>query len=276
MISEDENRNGSHNRIGLQICTLDDGQALSPSSSCTTFSPFTLLPTELRLSIWSHSIQPRILVFSRAQRGEKPSRHQETRRGRIQASNTTVPALLQINRESRDLALQYYKLAFSWDVSERPGTTTAASTLIPAPARIYFNFALDALYLTDEVEAEGLSGFSHHLVSFLPWADTRQVRHVACDIRDLGYPIQDSSYISVCLHRLVERFPSAVRILLTMREGDEKEIAVIPRILGLDNVIQEIWSSWLGGVTVTDIKMADKQILMVSEENLAEVVRSGC
>ena len=42
----------------------------------------------------------------------------------------------------------------------------------------------------------------------------------------------------------------------------------------VNNVIQKIWNGWVCGTTVTSSSLADKQIMMVAEEELAEFVAS--
>ncbi|KAF4462538.1 hypothetical protein FALBO_10646 [Fusarium albosuccineum] len=271
-IIEVEDEQSPNPRFWLEFRTFDDGlsspgkQTVS-SSSLTAFPQFAQLPPELRLKIWSCLIQPRIIVVCCLQRDERldERRHELNSRSHGRAT----PVLLHINRESRYLALQHYELAFSWRISK-----LLSDTPVSAPAQVWFNFAIDAVYLSGELEAYDSYGFNSPMVYFLKREDTRRVRHVACVLAELGYPRQESDQVFGCLWHVVDGFSSVERLLLTVGEGDE-EATKGSKLLSPDNVMQKIWSGWLGGSTTeTSSRMADKQMLMIQEEDLVGFVAS--
>lgn len=282
---EDESPNP---KFWLEFRTSDDGMASLPRDStltpaCTHFPQFAQLPPEIRLKVWSYLVQPRIVVACCLRRADDDDAaddialHQAqlaNRRGELSRRTTrgaAVPALLHINRESRALGLRHYELTFGWRISKLLSDTPTSR-----PPRIYFNFALDALLLTGELEAFDSYGFNSPMVYFLRREDTFRVRHVACAFRELGYPDQESDQIFGCLWHVVDRFPAAERLLLTVGEGDEERLggAAGCRMLSADNVVQKLWSGWMSGTTVTSSRMANKQMLLVREEGLMEFVAS--
>lgn len=97
-----------------------------------TFTCFPKLPLELRLKIWALTIRRRILTIKPCLE-ELESRFQ-TRPYLIKARVARQPALLHVNFESRQVALQHYKLAFKSVLSNGP---------------VFFNYQLDGLYLKD-------------------------------------------------------------------------------------------------------------------------------
>ncbi|KAI1386178.1 uncharacterized protein F4822DRAFT_431052 [Hypoxylon trugodes] len=86
----------------------------------TSFTLFSLLPTELRLHIWRHTCHPRVVEVSYD--------NQEDRCTTL----TAPPAVLHVCRESRFEALRIYKPSFGTQSHE---------------PRIYFCHELDTLYL---------------------------------------------------------------------------------------------------------------------------------
>lgn len=268
-----EDEQSPNPRFWLEFRTFDDGLSTSPamisspSNTLTTFPQFTLLPPELRLRIWSELVQPRIIVACCLQRDE----YLPQRRRNLDSISrgTATPVLLHVNRESRYLALQHYETAFSWRISK-----LLSDTPVSAPARVWFNFALDAVYLTGELEAYDSYGFNSPMVYFLRREDTRRVLHIACPFAELGYPRQESDQVFGCLWHVVDGFPAAKRLLLTVGEGDEEGVRG-SKLLSTDNVMQKIWSGWLGGSTTeTSSRMADKKMLLLREEDLVGFVAS--
>lgn len=272
-MSECEDEQSPNPKFWLEFRTFDDG--LHPVTGTTQAPPFdefpqfALLPAELRLKIWECMIQPRIIVASCLQRDERLAERRQELRDRTTSRDAGPPVLLRVNRETRDLALRYYERAFSWRISKM-----LSDTPVSRPAHVWFNFALDALYLTGELEAFDEYGFNSPMVYFLTREDTRRVRHVACAFAELGYPRLESDQIFVCLAHVADRFSGVQRLLLTVSERDEAEMRGCV-MLSTDNVMQKIWSGWMGGTTVTSSGMADKQMLLVREENLAEVIASA-
>ncbi|KAM5355611.1 hypothetical protein ACJ41O_002257 [Fusarium nematophilum] len=269
---EVEEEQSPNPRFWLEFRTFDDGlssagkEASSPAPF-TAFPQFAQLPPELRLRIWSYLIQPRIVVVCCLQRDERLAERRQELDSR--SHGRAAPVLLHINRESRYLALQHYEVSFAWRISK-----LLSDTPVSAPARVWFNFALDAVYLAGELEAYDSYGFNSPMVYFLRREDTRRVRHVACVLGELGYPRQESDQVFGCLWHIVDGFPAVERLLLTVGEGDE-EATRGSKLMSPDNVMQKIWSGWLGGSTTeTSSRMADKQMLLIQEEDLADFVAS--
>lgn len=271
-------------RFWLAFRTFDDGMATIPRDSTLAppfamFPQFGLLPPELRLKIWAYLVQPRVVVACCLHRGDDDDAHApeklECRRRELDRRTTrgcAVPAVLHVNREARAVGLRHYELTFGWRISKMVSETPTS-----APPRVYFNYAEDALLLTGELEAYGTYGINFPLVYFLNREDTFRVRHVACAFRELGYPEQESEQVWGCLWHVVDRFPGAERLLLTVGEGDEEKLggaAEVGAMLSPNNVVQKIWSAWMSGTTVTSSRMADKQMLLVREEGLMEFVAS--
>lgn len=264
--------NGS--KFWLEFAVFHDGldppsataNAATTSSSAPGFARFPDLPPELRLKIWGYLIQPRIVVVSCLERsGLLPVRRAELA---ARSQRSKIPVLLHVSRESRALALSAYELTFAWRIS-----ALLSETPVERPARVWFNYGLDALYLTGELEAVDAHGFNSPMVYFLRREDTRRVRHVACPFRELRYPEQESEQIFGCLSHVVDRFGAVERVLLTVGAGDEAALAAGP-LLSTDNVIQKIWNGWVCGTTVTNSTLANKQILMVGEDDLVEFLAS--
>jgi len=88
------------------------------ASALLTFAPFQKLPVELRLKIWSLTVEKRIV-------------HIEWSRPRRQCLSPDVPAILQVSREARAEGLKVYKAAFNTSKSSTP---------------VYINFDHDTIY----------------------------------------------------------------------------------------------------------------------------------
>lgn len=261
-----EDEQSQNPKFWLEFGTFDDGA--SPVDTTVDYFPqFACLPPELRLKIWSCLIQPRIVVVSCLQRDEGLAQRKQQLRNRTNGSANS-PVLLRVNRETRHLALSHYEHVFSWRISR-----LLSDTPVSRPAQVWFNFALDALYLTGVLEAFDEYGFNSPMVYFLGHEDTRRVRHVACAFAELGYAREESDQIFGCLWHVVDRFPGVRRLLLAVKEGDELEMR--SGLLGSPNTfMQKMSSGWIGGTTVTSSSLADKQILLVREEDLAEAIAS--
>ncbi|KAH7418066.1 hypothetical protein BKA64DRAFT_187514 [Cadophora sp. MPI-SDFR-AT-0126] len=90
---------------------------VSPSASFT-FAPFQRLPVELRLKIWSLTVEKRIVRI-------------EWSRPRRQCLSPDIPAILQVSREARAEGKKLYQAAFNTSNSATP---------------VYINFDLDTIY----------------------------------------------------------------------------------------------------------------------------------
>ncbi|KAL8282758.1 hypothetical protein RB597_010144 [Gaeumannomyces tritici] len=225
-----------------------------------------------------------------------------------------VPVLLHACRESRALALRHYEPAFAWraplpTVPAAPGDYDGDSRPA-APAMIYFNFALDALYLMGQLDREDAFGFvGSPLAYYLDRRDAARVRHVAVALEELMPPRREPSTpptddggsgggggtvggeerVFSSLFHVVDRFSAAERLVVacTARDVEESKerqggggggsswspplLAPLP---GEDNVIQKIWRGWLGGTSVVSSTLLDKKILMVREEELQDFIRA--
>lgn len=294
-------------RFWLEFRTFDDG--MHPESAQgppVSFPQFARLPTELRLKIWECLVQPRIIVACCLERdGRLPERREQLRKRTAKAEDddnydadnddtdkaitngSCSPVLLRINREARSVGLRFYELTFSWRISK-----LLSDTPVSQPARVWFNFALDGLYLTGELEAFDAYGFNSPMVYFLRPEDTRRVRHVACAFAELGYPQLESDQIFGCLWHVADRFRAAERLLLALSPGEEEvahcklgdrrgareECAV--KLTDDDNVMQRIWDGWMGSVNgggARDARsqLVDKKMVLVREASLAAVMAGG-
>lgn len=270
-MSGSEDEQSSNPKFWLEFGTFDDGLPPLADTALTPpfdeFPQFAQLPAELRLKIWTYLIQPRIVVASCLQRDDRLAHRQHELQRRTHG--TAAPVLLRVNHEARHLALGHYEQTFGWRISR-----LLSDTPVSRPPLVWFNFAMDALYLTGELEAYDEYGFNSPMVYFLRREDTRRVRHVACAFAELGYPRQESDQIFGCLWHVADRFQGVKRLLLTVGEGDEAEMRG-SLLRSTDNVMQKIWNGWMGGTTVTSSSMADKQMLLVREEDLAEVIAAS-
>ncbi|PVH84965.1 hypothetical protein DL98DRAFT_511907 [Cadophora sp. DSE1049] len=103
---------------------MESAQAPAPTpasvsvSAPFTFAPFQRLPVELRLKIWSLTVEKRIV-------------HIEWSRPRRQCLSPDIPAILQVSREARAEGLKMYQTAFNTSDSTTP---------------VYINFGLDTIY----------------------------------------------------------------------------------------------------------------------------------
>ncbi|KAL8396914.1 hypothetical protein RB594_003851 [Gaeumannomyces avenae] len=228
-----------------------------------------------------------------------------------------VPVLLHACRESRALALRHYEPAFAWR-APLPTVPAAPSdydgeSRPAAPARIYFNFALDALYLMGQLDREDAFGFvGSPLAYYLDRRDAARVRHVAVALEELMPPRREPSTpptddggsggggdgggtvggeerVFSSLFHVVDRFSAAERLVVACTARDVEESKerqggggggsswsppLLAPLPGEDNVIQKIWRGWLGGTSVVSSTLLDKKILMVREEELQDFIRA--
>ncbi len=288
-------------KFWIEFRTFDDGLHSTDEgaeAASASFPQFASLPPELRLKIWEYLVQPRIVVACCLERdgrlperraqlrkrtaGESTDGYSDDRRGGI-TNGSCSPVLLRISREARSVGLRFYELTFSWRISK-----LLSDTPVSQPARVWFNFALDALYLTGELEAFDAYGFNSPMVYFLRPEDTRRVRHVACAFAELGYPQLESDQIFGCLWHVADRFRAAERLLLALSPGEEEvahckfaasqaEKTRIVTLTDEDNVMQKIWEGWMGSVSGRGARndrtqLVDKKMVLVREESLADVI----
>ncbi|KAK3321139.1 hypothetical protein B0T19DRAFT_259486 [Cercophora scortea] len=256
----------------LEFQVVNDG--LEPFSSQThqpqqqTFPLFPLLPPELRLKIWENLILPRVVLAACFN-----SRFASSKRAQLalRPRRPSIPVLLHISHETRTLALRHYERAFSWKIPRRLAAPEAGGAVpTAAPARVWFNFAQDALLLLGDLEPFDSDGFNAPMVYFLGREDTRRVRHVACAFEELHLGVYESELIFGSLFHVIDRFPAARRLLITSTPQDaEVKSLVLP---AADNVIQKLWWAWLHGTSVVTSSLAKKQILMIREDDLASFI----
>ncbi|KAK3387148.1 hypothetical protein B0H63DRAFT_150901 [Podospora didyma] len=235
-------------------------------SDTTSFTCFGALPPELRLKIWECLIQPRIVLAACFD-----SRFKDRKRAQLESRpcRPSVPVLLQVCHESRTLALRHYELSFSWKLPHRLASSEAGALPAHGEARVWFNFRQDALLLLGELEPFDQYGFNSPMVYFLRKEDTRRVRHVACAFEEMHLGIYESEQIFGSLFHIVDRFPAAQRLLVTITPHDlEVRHLVLP---SADNAIQKLWWAWINGTTIAS-SLANTQILMIREDDLASFI----
>ncbi|KAI9901752.1 hypothetical protein N3K66_003569 [Trichothecium roseum] len=253
-------------KLKFRVCSDGMPKPGPPAS----FPQFGLLPPELRLKVWENLLQPRVVVVTCIQRDDilpmRESRLEEELQTR--AGGAQVPVLLHINREARTEALKHYEVTFAWKVSNRHNDAP-----VHREARIFFNYDTDALFLTGNLEAYDTYGFNQPMVYFLRKDDTIRVKHIACAFKEIGHGRSRSDTVFGCLWHIVDRFPRAKRLILTVSEGDEEAGSVPEGELDLNSVVHKLWNGWMGGMTVTSTTLSDKQMLLIREDGLAEFIQ---
>ncbi|GAB1313219.1 2EXR domain-containing protein [Madurella fahalii] len=244
----------------------NDGDAQA-SSTTRAFTCFGALPTELRLKIWENLIQPRIVLAACFE-----SRFKDEKRAQLarRPKKRSVPVLLHVNHESRNLALRHYQPAFSWKIPPRLAGPETGVLPSSSEARVWFNFDLDALLLLGELEPYDQYGFNAPMVYFLRKEDTRRVRHIACAFEELHLSLYESDQVFGCLFHIIDMFPAAQRLLITSTPQDaEVRHLVLPTA---DNVVQKLWCAFMNGTTCVTSALARRQILMIREDDLAAFI----
>lgn len=280
---------------------LDSQAAQKLAINRTTFPQFPLLPAELRLKIWEYLLTPRIIAaacFEAASDDYASVTQDHHPLSTVLADRPSyplIPALLQINHETRTLGLSHYSLAWSWKVPH----VLSSLDLSPqsqgekpewSDPHIYFSFAHDTLFLLGELEPSDPFGFNSPMSYFLRREETLRTRHVAVSFGALHYGETGSQQIFGALFHVVDRFarPAGNRILVCVAEralmGSDaivedsfrrrylmatEEAAVVeedsqelaePR----QNVVQKIWRDWYRG-SITTSKLADVQFQLIRE-----------
>ena len=122
----------------------------STASPLTSFPKFGLLPPEIRQQIWVDALPESRVLMLQLPRGEtltdfilRPINMRRKRRASMTAQmdntwhcNVKVPAILQVNSESRAMAQKHYRLGLA------PGDSQS---------RIYVDFSRDVIGLSNEV-----------------------------------------------------------------------------------------------------------------------------
>ncbi|WQF81596.1 Putative 2EXR domain-containing protein [Colletotrichum destructivum] len=288
-------------RFWVEFSLFDDGldaaraAALVPPT-LSRFHRFPDLPPEIRLKVWSYLVVPRVVTACCFERDDRlPAQREAFARRSVPAPlgsssssssctpegpattttttttvfNPTCPAILLVCRESRALGLEHYELSFGWKIS-----ALLSDTPIARPPRAWFNFRLDALYLAGELEAYDQYGFNSPVVYFLRRCDAARVRHVACSFEALHYSEQGSDQVFGCLWHIVDRFSAARRLAVAVTPRDEEGMKGCLVLGADDNIMHKIWNGWVLGTTVTSSSLADTQIFLVREADLADVMAS--
>ncbi|KAK3986251.1 hypothetical protein QBC44DRAFT_143278 [Cladorrhinum sp. PSN332] len=255
----------------LEFQVIHDGLHVpnGVDNSKASFTCFGALPSELRLSIWECLIQPRIVaVASMEPSTQEEKRTQVSRRSR----KPFTPVLLRVNHETRALALRHYQPTFSWKTP--PRLAAAESGVIPTRkgARVWFNFELDTLLLLGDLEPGDQHGFNSPMVYFLRKDDTSRVRHIACAFEEIHLSLYESDHIFGTLFSIIDRFPNAERLLVTSTPKDrEARNLVLPTN---NNVLQKLWCAFMNGTTSVNTTLANKQIIMLKEDDLASFINA--
>ena len=140
-------------------------------SSAPTFPLFPLLPKELRLKIWYHSLQRqrfiKVLLFPETiwnQGTETVTSTTKSERYRAYVEGYQVLSkLLRVNCEAREAALEFYRVPlpclFKKGLESSHGVPYEAT-----PGTLYINPEYDFLYVTPQVSAEEtLVDFFYHM-----------------------------------------------------------------------------------------------------------------
>ncbi|KAK1977357.1 hypothetical protein LZ30DRAFT_601439 [Colletotrichum cereale] len=272
--------------VWIDFSLLDDGldapraAALVPDA-LPRFHRFPDLPPEIRLKVWSYLVAPRVVTAYCSERDDDDHHHH--RRPSLSSApvfNPTCPVILLVCHESRALGLAHYELAFAWRVPAL--LSGAASPPVARPPRAWFNFRLDALHLAGALDARDRYGFDAPFVPFLCPRDARRVRRLACAFAALRYPERGPDSAFGCLWHVVVRFPLARRLVLAFTPRDEHLMRPHPRPGAADDdgngdgddPVQQLWSGWARGTTVTTARVSNTQVLLVREADLADVMAS--
>ena len=263
-------QNDEKTEFWLTFRIVHDGLEISdtPAPEATrAFTCFGALPAELRLKIWELVIQPRVVLAACFD-----SRFKDEKRSQLsqRPKRPSVPVLLHVNHESRMLALRHYEPAFSWRLPHRLAGPETGVLPTSGEASVWFNYRLDALLLLGELEPYDQYGFNSPMVYFLRKEDTRRVRHVACAFEELHMSLYESDQVFGSLFHVIDMFPAAQRLLITTTPQDaEVRHLVFPTA---DNVVQKLWSAFMSGTTCVTSALANRQILMIREGDLAAFI----
>ncbi|KAL4816948.1 hypothetical protein BDW67DRAFT_40493 [Aspergillus spinulosporus] len=167
------------------------------SSPSQSFTLFPLLPTELRLQIWSlflvSSLSERRTVSITCHREVHPIYRR--RYAKSFSTSTSIPALLHVNREARSEALRVYRPSFAGiptlplepqarpetsgpqhETRSQPGVETEKVQVHTAdPRPIYIAFNHETLQLREDV------------LSYIPEPELRLIERMVVGVADLQY-----------------------------------------------------------------------------------------
>ena len=157
------------------------------------FHCFPLLPTELRRKVWRHALERRrlIKIFIHNYRFHPSAKSADSTDDSIHhypvvVGYQSLSKLLRVNRESRQAALEFFRVAIPCRFSSSSDESESRNADVTHPGTFYFNPEYDFLHLVPEPEAqETLLEFIHHLKTV---HDPRRVglRNVAFDGNSLA------------------------------------------------------------------------------------------
>lgn len=175
-------------------------------------------------------------------------------------------------------------------------TATSKSKRGPKDRRVWFNFSLDALYLLGDLEPSDGYGVAAPLSYFLSRSDTWRVRRVALSFTELCIGELEADQVFVVLYHVVDRFPLAITTTTSTkttaartRRRSHRPLLVAARHdvdvearrfwddmpCCHDNVVQKVWRGWASGTTGETPRDATREIWLVKEGQLDELVRRG-
>jgi hypothetical protein len=169
-----------------------------------TFILFPKFPIELRRMIWHYSLSSRLVeLFWDESIG-------------VCKSSCPPPAALSVNKESREVALECYKLCFGTSV---------------APAKIYFDMTVDELYLGIGNIVASSDGLLDGVLSALTPEDVSQIRHLIID-SDI---LQDNPLPSTGIQGLADSLQS-ITIIKPESRGD-----FVSELVNTKPVEHDVW-----------------------------------
>ncbi|KAI1492986.1 hypothetical protein F5X96DRAFT_294170 [Biscogniauxia mediterranea] len=121
----------------------------------------------------------------------------------------------------------YFHSSSSSSAHAHAAAAAPPTTRSPAPPtwsrpRVWFNFALDTVYLVGELEPCDSFGFNSPMAYFLDRQEARRVRRAAVAFSALRYGEAGVQQIFGSLFHVVDRFPPADgRVLVTVTPADE-------------------------------------------------------
>lgn len=143
------------------------------------------------------------------------------------------------------------------------------------PARVWFNFGLDALYLRGPLTASDGYGVAAPVSYFVARSDAWRVRHVALPFAALGIGEIETDQVFVLLFHVVDRFRGLERLLVAAREDDGEARRFWADMPARENVVQKVWRGWVCSSGVVNPKEADREIWLVREAQLDGLVRES-
>ncbi|KEY69426.1 hypothetical protein S7711_05740 [Stachybotrys chartarum IBT 7711] len=187
-----------------------DPSASHTASPCS-FHPFSRLPTELRLRIWSLTEPHTRLVPITC--GGSPSLYEPSStqgHGTGCMSNAAIPAILHACRESRALALQHYGFRFGF---------------ARGPGQVAFDPLKDILFFGPREGYMAASSQFHTFMSLCAPADVACVQRIAISDclfwLDHQYRSMTAGMLTVdVIKQLCLRIPSLIEIIFIPRDED--------------------------------------------------------